>query len=103
MMPRLEPRLLRSAQRDEAISATALETLSSDQINRAGPCLVAVGLGDADIDRQIRAAAVRHRMLQRDMPAPVGLGQAIDTEPPRKPAAVERHHVVGERCQVDGA
>ena len=52
-----------------------------------------VGLRDAQIDRQVGAAGERHLVLERDAPAPVRFGQAIDAEPPPEPAAVERDRV----------
>src|SRR5215471_5238469 len=75
--------------------------LSCDQIDRAGPGLMAVGLGDAQIDRQVGAAWKPHGVLERDAPAPVGLRQPIDAEPAAETAAVEGERAVGERGEID--
>ena len=61
-----------------------------NQVDRARPGLVAVGLGDADVDRQVAAPPCAcHAMLAGDPAAPIGLGKAIDAQLAIEAAAIE--------------
>ena len=62
---------------------------SRDQIDRTRPGLMAIGLRDAQIDRQVLVAGKRHRMLGGDAPAPFGLRKPIDPDLPAETAALE--------------
>src|SRR5262245_10236401 len=71
-------------------------SISPDQIDRAGPGLVAVSLRDTQPDREVRAAGELHDVIQLERAAPVILRQAIDTELPSEPTTIELDGLVGQ-------
>src|SRR5689334_4991690 len=62
----------------EADAAWLAVASSSDQINRARPCLVAVALRHAHIDGQVRPAREVRDVLEHKAAAPILLRQSID-------------------------
>src|SRR5579864_4442959 len=74
---------------------------SVDQVDRARPGLMAVGLGHAHVDRQIGAAREGDAVVEGQSPAPVAFGQTIDAELAAETAAVERNCSFGELPEVD--
>jgi hypothetical protein len=73
---------------------------SCDEIDRAGPCLIAVSLRYANINRQVGAARGRHCVTKGDAAAPVRFRQAIDAQQPSKSTAIENDFIVGQRREI---
>src|SRR5262252_10345292 len=62
--------------------------------------MMAVGLRDAQIDRQVSSAGESHGMLGCDAAAPFRVRQAIDAQLPAKTAAIECDDICAERSEV---
>ena len=62
---------------------------------------MSIGLGNADVDRQIGAAVECYVMRNCQTPLPINFGQTINTERAAKPTAIDRDSAVGERLEID--
>src|SRR5262249_42324029 len=76
---------------------------SCDEVDRAGPGLVAVALHHADVDREVGAPGESHAVIDREAPIPVGFRKTIDAEPAAKPAAVEGDDIVAKPGEIDSS
>ena len=60
-----------------------------------------VGLGNADVDRQIGTAVEYCVMRKRQAPHPISFGQSINTERAAKSTAIDCDSAVGKRVEID--
>ena len=73
---------------------------SRNEIDRAGPGLVAVGLRCANINWQVHTTRKCHRVIKGDAPIPVSFRQSIDADPTTEPTAIEHDGIIDKCCDI---
>src|SRR5450631_836862 len=82
------------------IAYSEVADLSLNEIDRASPGLVAVGLRCTNINWQVCTTRKYHRVIKGEAPAPISFRQPIDADPTTEPTAIENDGIVDKRGDI---
>src|SRR5450631_2086130 len=96
----LDSHSLNSPSYSAEIARSEVADSSRNEIDRASPGLVAVGLRCANINWEVRTARKCHRVIKGDAPIPVSFRQSINADPTTEPTAIEHNGIIDKRCDI---